>query len=64
MRLLYRTDSASRQSLLAYLLQELFAAELARRAGTKMQQQHRSMLQYKDVGKLFVKAVSWGEGSL
>ncbi len=39
----------------AYLLQEMFAAELARRAGTKMQQQHRSMLQYKDVGELFIK---------
>ena len=63
MDLLCCTDSASRLSLQAYLLQEMFAAELARRAGTKMQQQHRSMLQYKDVGELFLIAVSWGEVS-
>lgn len=55
MRLLCCLDSASRQKFQAYLLQEMFAAELARRAGTKMQQQHRSMLQYKDVGELFIK---------
>lgn len=32
-------------------LQELLLEELARRANVQMQSQHRSTLQYKDVGK-------------
>lgn len=36
--------------------QELLLEELARRANVQMQSQHRSTLQYKDVGRLLCTA--------
>ena len=41
-------------------MQELLLEELARRANSQMQTQHRSTLQYKDVGTAFPFSCEFG----
>ena len=56
--LLSRTLTHTLHSVIPCLVfQELFLEGLARRANAQMQYQHRSTLQYKDVGELLCKLV-------